>query len=78
VDFFRGDQRKSVPQVKARLRTENSEGAGAGPVMARTALLEDQFKEAMVFLHGCPFSAGAAGLAMTETPNRFAPPRPCL
>jgi hypothetical protein len=51
VDFFCGDERKPFPQVEARLRTENSKGTGAGPVMARTPLLEDHFEKAMVFLH---------------------------
>jgi hypothetical protein len=76
VDFFRGDQRKTFPQVEARLRTENSKGAGAGPVLARVSLLEDHFEKTLVFLHVHFFNAGATGLAMMETPNRFAPHRP--
>jgi len=73
MDFFRGDQREPVPQVEACLRTEDAKSAGSSPVLARTPLLKDHFEEAVVFLHGRFFNAAAAGLAMTETPNRFAP-----
>lgn len=52
VEFFRGEEGKSLAKIEALLGTENRIGASAGAVGFESTLVEDKAKEAVVLLHG--------------------------
>ena len=51
MDFFRGDQRKTVPQRKPRLGAEHGISAGAGAVGLELAMFEDVPEQIEVLNH---------------------------
>ena len=51
MEFLRGEQRKSLPQIETRLRAEDGNGPGPGAIHARLALFEHQPKQIVILAH---------------------------
>jgi hypothetical protein len=51
MEFFRGQERKGLAQIEARLGPENRERPGAGAVLFRLSILEDEPEEIEVLPH---------------------------
>ena len=52
MDLFRGDERKALGKVEAKLGPENSDGASAGTVLTNFSRLSDVAEEVEIRLHG--------------------------
>jgi phosphoribosyl 1,2-cyclic phosphodiesterase len=51
MELLRGEQRKFLSQIEARLRAENRKRSGAGAIHARLAVVEHEPKQIVVLAH---------------------------
>jgi hypothetical protein len=62
MDFLGGQQREAGLQIEAKLRPEDAERAGTGPVVLVGAVLKDMLHQVEVLAHG----PGLPGVGMTS------------